>query len=211
MTGSCGDEAWAGHLGFELPGRFADADENGWSEVVLWLELDPAHGCGCAVLRVFFEGEPTGYTINVGDSPTNDGHGGDAWSTRFDAELMLLNRDLTAFGSEEPGTPADSQVFGLKGLPLAGSVLELEICDQSLGFAVEPAGGAGSFRGFVNAHRSRDLMAIRRALNGEQPGGAAPDSRVYAAFNRVIHSRSGRPSQNRFGTGVRGIEISLTP
>lgn len=207
-TGSCGDEAWKAHLGFDLPERFADADENGWHEVVLELDLEPKRGCGCVVFRIAYEGEPTGYTANIGDSPTNNGHGGDAWSTSFDAELMVLNRDLTAYGSERPGSLGDLQVFGLRATPLDDAILELEFCDQSLRYAVEPAGDAPPFLGFVNTYQSRDLLSIR-APSGEE--GTGPDAKIHAAFNRVIHSRSGRPSQNRFGAGVRRVEISLTP
>jgi len=202
LTGSCDSEAWKGHLTFELPQRFADADANGWHEVVLQLDLDPTSGCSCAVFRIAYEGEPSGRTVNIGDSPTNDGYGGDSWSTRFDAELLVSHRDLLAFGAEHRGSPAESRVFGLSNLPLANRVLELEICDQSVRYAVD------ELSGFFNTYTSNELIAIRPATRG---GKDAADARIYAAFNRVIHRRAGRPSHDRFGSGVRRVEISLTP
>lgn len=202
LSGSCGDEAWKGHLLFELPERFADADENGWSEVVLQLDLDPKRGCGCAVFRVFYEGEPRGFTVNIGDSPTNDGYGGDSWSTPYDAELLVAQRDLEAFGAERKGSPSETRIFGLHRLPLAGRVLELEVCDQSVRFALDELGG------FFNTYASHELIAIRPSAAAGKNGG---DARIYAAFNRVIHRRAGRPSHDRFGSGVRRVEVALTP
>lgn len=202
LTGSCGDEAWKGHLAFELPQRFADADANGWHEVVLQLDLDPKRGCGCAVFRIAYEGEPVGHTVNIGDSPTNDGYGGDAWSTRFDAEILVSQHDVDGFGAERRNSPAESRIFGLRHLPLADRVLELEVCDQSIRFALD------ELNGFFNTYASNELIAIRPATSGSKD---AADSRIYAAFNRVIHRRAGRPSHDRFGSGVRRVEISLTP
>jgi hypothetical protein len=201
-TASCSDEAFKGHLTFELPERFADADADGWHEVVLQVDLDPRRGCGCAVFRVFYEGEPRGFTVNLGDSPTNDGYGGDAWSTRFDGEVVVFNRDLEAFRAERKGSPAEVRIFGLRQLPLAGRVLELEVCDQSVRFAL------GEMTGFVNTYASHELISIRPRRGQDKD---TADSRIYAAFNRVIHRRAGRPSHERFGTGVRRVEVSLTP
>lgn len=211
LTRSCTDDAWKGHVVFELPGRFADADKNGWHETVLQIDVDPKRGCGCAVFRITYEGEPAGFSVNIGDSPTNDGQGGDDWSTRFDAELDVVHRDLTAFGSERLGAPADLRIFGMRGLPLADRVLEIEVCDQSVRFAIDSKGKQQAFSGFFNTYHSRDLLTIRPSADADGSSGDPPDSRIYAAFNRVIHRRSGRPAQNRFGSGVRRVEISLTP
>ena len=41
MSDSCTTEAWKGHIAFELPDNFADADRNGWHEVVVRLDVDP--------------------------------------------------------------------------------------------------------------------------------------------------------------------------
>ncbi len=202
LSGSCREEGWQGHLDFLLPQRFADADANGWHEVVLQLDLDPRRGCGCAVFRITYEGEPVGHTVNIGDSPTNDGYGGDSWSTRFDAEIIVLHRDLDGFGAERRNTPAESRIFGLRQLALKDRMLELEVCDQSIRFALD------EMNGFFNTYASNELIAIRP---GASAGKDAADPRIYAAFNRVIHRRSGRPSHNRFGSGVRRVEISLTP
>lgn len=211
LTRSCTEDVWRSHLAFELPDRFSDADGNGWHEAVVRIDVDPRGGCGCAVFRITYEGQPAGFSVNIGDSPTNDGYGGDDWSTRFDAELHIHGRDLTAFGAERPGAPADQQIFGMRALPLADAVLELEVCDQSVRFVVETKGKEPPLTGFFNSYHSRELISIRSSAEAGDPKADRPDSRIYAAFNRVIHRRSGRPAQDRFGSGVRRVEIALIP
>jgi hypothetical protein len=214
-TPSCAEGAWKHHLSFELPEKFADADGDGWHEVVFELDLDPARGCGCAVFRITIDGAPTGHFVNIGDSPTNDGYGGDADSTRFDAELMLYGgRRLAVFGSDRHGEPVGSQqILGLDSLELADATVELEVCDQSVRFAVEPPGDSDGIDGILTAATTGDLMAIRRPTSTakDSAGEIGADAKIHAAFNRVIHRRAGRPAQKRFGTGVRRVEISLTP
>ena len=207
----CGNEAWEPHLSFDLPERFADVDGNGWHETVIELNLDPGLGCGCVVFRIVFEGEPTGHSVNIGDSPTNDGHGGDAFSTLFDAELMLQGDDLTAFGSEKPQSQSDAQIFGLRDLPIEDGVLELEVCDQSLRFSIDGSTGEDGLGGFFNTYTSRDLLGIVAPPEDDEARATEPDASIHAAFHRVIHRRNGAPSQNRLGRGIRRVEISLNP
>ena len=45
----------------------------------------------------------------------------------------------------------------------------------------------------------------------EHVGGALPPGALYASFNRVIRSVEGKPAHGRVGTGVRRVEIFLTP
>jgi hypothetical protein len=66
----------------------------------------------------------------------------------------------------------------------------------------------GELNGFVNASGARELIAIGAPKGGRN---GAQDARIYAAFNRVIHRRSGRPAHDRFGSGVRRVELALTP
>ncbi|MEM9293401.1 MAG: hypothetical protein AAGD01_17085 [Acidobacteriota bacterium] len=43
---------------------------------------------------------PTGWTVHIGDSPTNNGYGGDSGSTSHDAEVQALNNQLTVYESD---------------------------------------------------------------------------------------------------------------
>src|SRR4051812_45913335 len=58
----------------------------GWKEAVLKVDLT---GCTSARLVAQYEGLPHDWTLNIGDSPTNDGFGGDAGTTDNDAELWI--------------------------------------------------------------------------------------------------------------------------
>ena len=212
---ACTSEAWKEHLKFQLPERFADANRDGWHESVLELDLHPDLGCGCVVFRIEFEGEPTGEAANIGDSPTNDGFGGDADSTIFDAEIMVRYEGVIAvYNADLHGTPVGSELaLALQHLPFKDATVELEVCDQSVSFNVDRGPGTKPIEGVLNAGGSGDLLAIRRPTGGtvNEAKEIGADSLIYAAFNRVVHRRSGRPAQERFGTGTRRVEISLTP
>src|SRR4029079_5420743 len=73
----CMAEPWRSFLRFTMPGGCAEANRDGWWESVVAISLDPATNCGCAHLRVVYGRNPAGFSLNVGDSPTNDGFGGD--------------------------------------------------------------------------------------------------------------------------------------
>lgn len=55
---------------------------------------------------------PTGWTVNVGDSPSNNGGGGDGATTRHDAEAELNGSTLNVFYSDIGGTGLHSQLTG---------------------------------------------------------------------------------------------------
>ncbi|KAI0217210.1 hypothetical protein LSAT2_030905, partial [Lamellibrachia satsuma] len=48
--------------------------------------------------------KPTGHLFNIGDSPTNDGYGGDYLSTLYDAELHALGRTMRVYRSDVGGS-----------------------------------------------------------------------------------------------------------
>src|SRR6185295_18943356 len=58
----------------------------GWKEAVLKINLKD---CTKATIWAQWEGLPTAWTLNIGDSPTNDGFGGDAGTTTKDAEMWI--------------------------------------------------------------------------------------------------------------------------
>lgn len=221
LTGACGHEAWRGYLTFGLKETFADHNDDGWHETVLELDLAPSGACGCATFRVYFQGTPVSTSVNIGDSPTNDGHGGDAGSTWFDAEVHVFHSTLSVYSldQQDPGV-GNRKVFSLAALPVADKTLELEICNQTFGFAIAPEGpDEDALNGFLDASVSRHLFTIEQPRTEPTPptvaevpdARVAADSRIYAAFNRVIHRWNGRPAYKRFGTGVRRVEVFLTP
>src|ERR671914_421200 len=48
--------------------------------------------CTQANIVVEYEGTPKLWSLNLGDSPTNDGHAGDAGTTKHEAEAWILGQ-----------------------------------------------------------------------------------------------------------------------
>ncbi len=204
----CRNDAWRPHLSFQQPESFSDSDGDGWWETVLELDLDPGKGCNCAVLHIYFSGTPAGIMVNIGDSASNNGQGGDAGTHPLhSAELQVTTFNdrpqIAVFTTKRPDL-----ILRLNLPDLDGDFLEVEVCDQFLRFA--PSGkrdGPGAVR--INTLKGQNLFALGPA-DGQEGTGRAADPWIYAAFNRVIHHRRGLPTKPS-GRGVSRVEIVLTP
>lgn len=216
VSASCLAEPWSRFLKLVQPNKFSDENKDGWYETVLEITLDPAKDCGCAAFRVFYGAHPHFFTVNIGDSPTNDGYGGDAGTTLDAAEMQILGSHLGVFTSGRPrgGNSAIDLLYESDLPPLAGRSIKLEVCDQTLGFTLPPGkGNPQPMRWRLQTVNQGLLYSLARAPepgSSEEtpvPGG----NQIYAAFNRVIHVKDGLASHNRVGSGVQRVEISLSP
>lgn len=209
-SASCSHDTWKDRLHFLQPGRFSDHDGDGWHETVLKLDLEPSAGCTCAVFRVFFE-KSGGYSVDIGNSPTNNGWGGDDSSTRYDAELQVFDGRLLIFSSDgPPGTLFPTDVTDLTLPELAGRVLELEICDQMVRFRLEGPAGEPGPSGKLTAHSTQSLFRLGTRPSGS-PIAPAVFHSLYAGFNRVIDRIDGPPAKKRSAAAVRRVEFFLRP
>lgn len=154
---------------------------------LLKLTINIPDGCSRAVIWTHFEGQPSGWTVNFGDSPTNNGFGGDFGSTPRNAELQILNDVLTVYNAVD-APPVD---------PVASQ--HLALTDSALNFVVENQRISWSPPySELNAPNLELLFAIPDAT----PGG---DGRqVYLGLNRVIDDGT-----NRVGCGVRRVMVSF--
>src|SRR5262249_47176401 len=213
---SCLSEPWSRFVKLVQPKKFSDENKDGWYEAVLEITLNPAKDCGCAAFRVFYGARPEFFSVNIGDSPTNDGYGGDAGTTLDAAEMQILGSHLGVFTSGRPrgGNSAIDLLYESDLPPLAGRSVKLEVCDQTLGFTLPPGKGIPQpMRWRLQTVNQGLLYSLARAPepgSSEEtpvPGG----NQIYAAFNRVIHVKDGPASHNRVGSGVQRVEISLSP
>ena len=212
---NCSAEPWSRFVRFLQPRRWADSNKDGWWETVLAISLNPAKDCGSAHIKVFYEGPSVGFSVNVGDSPTNDGFGGDAGTTFDAAEVQIQNSKFTVYSAEGPGdrpSPIE-RLYDLELPPLAGRSVQLDVSDQKLGFALFAGPrGAQPLQWTLQTLNQGLLFSLSPRTRSEEAGARSPqDHAIYAAFNRVIHTMDGAPSHNRFGSGVRRIELTLTP
>ena len=213
-SAECMAEPWSRFLKFRQPGRWSDSNKDGWWETVLEVALDPAKDCGCAHFKVSYGGPSVGFSVHIGDSPTNDGYGGDAGTTLDSAEVQILNDRLTVFSAELLGARLSPiEKFYELDLPaLAGRSIEFDVCDQTLGFTLlKGRVGALPMKWKLQTVNGRLFSLAPRTGPEEARAHGAPDHAIYAAFNRVIHVIDGNPSQKRLGSGVRRIELTLTP
>jgi hypothetical protein len=209
LSAECTSETWAPHLRFPQPERFSDSNGDGTWETVVEAYLDPTRDCGCVRFRVFLlEDELSGWIFHVGESPTNNGHGGDEGTTSDAAELHLLERKLTIYSVAQPVRRQIDRLLEVTLPPLSGRVLELRACDQSVDVELAPTPrDPEPAKWRLETLSSKLLFSLRPDQDGAPPKRGS----IYAGFNRVIHLTTGPPSHKRFGYGVRRVEVSLTP
>ncbi|MGH3937156.1 MAG: hypothetical protein ACRDTG_00755 [Pseudonocardiaceae bacterium] len=169
-------------------------------QAVVTLDLNPLPGIKCkrANIVVEYEGVPTAWTVDIGDSPSNDGFGGGGQPNLTDscAEVQVLNSTVSAFKDCGPGNAAP--------LPLSPALAPapLALKDSSLKFVVED-GYLSVGQPFANASSTQSFHLPDTTPVGV---GTSDGSKIYAAFNRVI---SLDRDANRVGQGVRRVMITL--
>jgi hypothetical protein len=151
------------------------------------LTFTPGYGQS-ASFTVAYNAVPTGFTVNIGDSVTNDGGGGDQLTQSNDAELMIQNQQLSVYGRD--GTPT-YPLYTVPNLGLTnGSVPKFDVSDNKL---------CWNF-GTLTCKTSPWLYA----LNGQNDPEGPENYDIFAAFNQVITGRT-----DRFGTGVATVVVTL--
>lgn len=135
--------------------------------------------------------DPAGWVLNVGDSPTNDGGGGDYGSTSNDAEFQIRGTTLDVFGSDYAiGSATRRQTVDGFLSPGGCQSVTAEVRDREI--VLSSGGRRHVFRG----------EALLR-LNPPRDDEGAPDWRWFIGLNRVIDGT------RRRGTGVVRATISV--
>ena len=214
MSPDCSAEPWSRYVKPVLPGRFADSNKDGWWETVVEIALDPAKECGCVKLRIYFEDPVRDWSVDVGDSPTNNGMGGDAGTTNYAAEMQVYRGVLAVFTAASPnlGTSRMDTILQMNLPPPGGRHADVEICDQVLVFDMP-----GAFAGNRPLHWTLQtpifghLFSLAPRAGLPEPEGAKKkDKGLYTGFNRVVYEAD-NATEPRIGTGVRRVEITLSP
>ncbi|MCE7983505.1 MAG: VWA domain-containing protein [Caldilinea sp. CFX5] len=154
-----------------------------------------ATGYARARFDITYSGAPSGWSVNLGDSISNQGSGGDMGTQSNDAEVQILAGDLLVYGNDN--TPIDQTGDGRRLLSRrndavrAGETISLEVSDQHLG--ISAAGG-------IEVFDSPYLFA----LNGQPDREGEVNYSLYLGFNRSING-------GHDGTGVARVIITLIP
>lgn len=130
--------------------------------------------------------DPRGFTLHVADSPTNNGYGGDSASRSNDAELQIVDRTLTIFGSDNARGARlyeDGELLGPQGC----QDLRLYLGD-SVALAEQPC----------MTVRSDGALRLDPPSDREGP----PDSEWYLGLNRVV-------AGGRSGSGLQRLALCV--
>jgi hypothetical protein len=134
--------------------------------------------------------DPTGWTVHVGDSPSNDGGGGDAGQFSNDAEAQLLGLELAVISNQmHPSGPATDLYRNPAYVGATGCTdFRWTVRDQFF----------GSDRGAISV-TSPYALRIDPPSDSEGP----PDALWYVGLNRTYGSAA------RTGTGATSAAFCL--
>lgn len=123
----------------------------------------------------------SGWCVHVGDSPSNDGFGGDAGQFSHNAELQIHgeNGGMLVFGSEVTDNNSmtkSEMIMGEPGLLKQNTPLTLTIADGLLQWD-----GGGKKKG---EKRSPQLLELNGQMDIKH--GRANDMQIFLALNRLI-------------------------
>ncbi len=176
----------------------ADTNSDGYLETVLKLNLnDPgtANPYVGALFTVHYDALPgAGWSVDIGDSASNDGGSGDGGTQSNDCETQIVYTP-----GIDPGPVL--QLLGRDGAPgvvlrshnsfaQAGDTISLYIANQHVSY--------DNGRGTASALDSPYLYA----LNGQPDFEGPVNYDIYAAFNRVV-------SGGRRGSGAADVTVSM--
>ena len=158
-------------------------------------------------IEVVIPAVPTnGYwLVNIGNSPSNDGGGGDAGNFSNDSELDIVDCKLSVYGNDysigvagitRPMISLDEFMVCQSQLTLTAQIVRVQIADGKLTIGNAPTRMGVSSIPAVGAY-------LFRLGPGPDNEAGTNDRKYYAAFNRSV----GNPA--RSGTGVNKVTFLL--
>ena len=178
-----GDSSSCGEVGEMYPNTIEVLESN-----LLRITLNPAGGFTRARFEIRYDGPAVGYSVNIGDSISNNGDGGDDRDQSNDAELQILDNTVSVFASDYLVESHQERLLAAwrGGIAIGPSTYVFEIADGMVRF--EEFGDVESPYLF--------------ALDGQSDREGPVNFDIYAAFNRNI-------TGERLGIGVRNVTVTL--
>ncbi|OQW90935.1 MAG: hypothetical protein BWK78_05880, partial [Thiotrichaceae bacterium IS1] len=163
------------------------------NQAVIKISFDPTvYQHNKAVFEVTYGGQPTGWTVDICDSKSCNGYGGDAGDTSNAAEVEINGTAFNVYSNTLEGYETQTTDGGLvllnkPDVVTQGSTVSLEVSNEHVGW---------NFPTDKSELNSKYLFSLS--------GQAIPlDYDVYAAFNRVIEST------RRGGSGASSVKVVL--
>jgi hypothetical protein len=168
-------------------------------ETVLKLNLDPAKSLfNAAIFDIQYDANPWGWSVNIGDSRSNNGYKGDGGDQSNDAELQIganindypSHNDMFVYGNDnyKDGQP----LVKVPDIVSQGSTLSLTVFNNQIQWN-NHSGNSGNLN-----------SPYLYALDGQSDFEGPVNYDIFAAFNRSIDGIY-RP-----GSGVSQVKITLS-
>lgn len=144
------------------------------------------------LFSVYNDADAAGWTVNIGDSPTVNGWGGDGGSRSNDCELQVLNGTLAVYASEHGGS---SQIYSAGGynVQTGSKNVRYEISNNKI----------RTWKNFDTANITTISNQNLFALDGRYDSTGNEEYEIYASFNRTYGSSS------RSGNGITRIYVYM--
>ncbi|MCL6589893.1 MAG: CehA/McbA family metallohydrolase [Firmicutes bacterium] len=149
-----------------------------------------------AVFYIYFNENPTGWLVNIGDSSTNNGWSGDGATQSNDSELQILNGSMAIYCSD----------YGSSQLLLTKTGCAPNFTPYYNCIRVEISNNKVSYYNYATGDEFIQTSPFIFALNGQADNEGPINYTIYAAFNRVVNGQS-----DRTGSGVTGVSLFLGP
>jgi hypothetical protein len=140
-----------------------------------------------AHITVEYEGTPYSWTVNIGDSPTNDGDGGNAGGPEHSAEIQVQGQVVSVYSTSLAAGIVDQLLNEQK--TLTDGTIKFTVSNQHVTIG-QPADA-------LDTTNSKLLFWIP-----DPAASPATDAyKIYAGFNRVVND------DTRNGCGARSVAI----
>jgi len=158
-------------------------DTSFWKAAVV--QVDVPQGCTGVEVLVQYSGTPIGWTVDIGDSDTDNGFGGDAGSLPLgqNAEVQVLNQTLSVFTAAD--NPAGVDTIASHLLALKDGALQFVVKDQ--------------FVSWGQPYSSLSTPQLQQLFFLPSSGG---NRTIYVGLNRVVSPVNGQ-NLSRNGCGAR--------
>jgi hypothetical protein len=180
----------------------SDTNGDGFLEGVLKVNLDPQFGYTKMEIVLDYEGTPTGYTFNLGDSATNNGGGGDSGTQTRDAELEIIcppvgnPAQLSVYSSDVGTTLFNATRLAHTRIGLYDTSLKIVVSDMFVSW-----GHPYAMLDFTRCPDGADLLF---ALDDQEDFEGPRNYDLFVGMNMVV---SGYPG--RIGSGLARVYIRL--
>jgi hypothetical protein len=179
-------------FGTRYPAAISLVNSSGQGHALLKLVLDAKNTeFTRARIEIHFAEKVEGHVLNIGDSITNNGFGGDSATQSRDSEAQVVNGDLTVFGDDTVSPEKEKVLVSVKEFVRPGSKVTFEIADNY--FSWHNNDGAS---GSIN---SPHIFC----LSGQEDKEGKVNYDIFIGLNQVVDGNY------RGGKGVAKVLIKL--